>query len=234
MDLTKQEIMMYKLMSAIYNSALPVSFKGSMVLKAFLTESGFKEEIRHTVDIDCEWYIKNNITDDTILLMLQDIIHKNNISLEVKLFRKHGINRSAGFDLIDSISKEILFSMDIDIKNNRKKDRFYEIGGFKFKGVTPLQMISDKICVISSNKIFRRIKDLIDLYYFSSFFEYDYVDVKETIKISNKTLGDFNDLLNNYDELKHSYDKFRIAGISNKPDFSIVYKSVIDYIRPLL
>lgn len=49
-----------------------------------------------------------------------------------------------------------------------------------------------------------------------------------------KILGDFNDLLNNYDELKHSYDKFRIAGISNKPDFSIVYKSVIDYIRPLL
>ncbi len=55
MNVTKVEDPMYKVMSAIYTSNIPVSFKGSMVLKAFLMEENYTEDTRHTVDIDANW-----------------------------------------------------------------------------------------------------------------------------------------------------------------------------------
>jgi hypothetical protein len=38
MKITAEELLMYKVMKAIYESGIPISFKGSMVLKAFLME----------------------------------------------------------------------------------------------------------------------------------------------------------------------------------------------------
>ena len=52
MKITVEEKIMYKVMKAIYDSGIPISFKGSMVLKACLLELGYDEDTRHTVDID--------------------------------------------------------------------------------------------------------------------------------------------------------------------------------------
>lgn len=46
MQITAEEKLMYSAMKAIYDSNIPVDFKGSMVLKACLLEAGFSEEIR--------------------------------------------------------------------------------------------------------------------------------------------------------------------------------------------
>ena len=55
MNLTAEEKLMYRVMKAIFDSGIPISFKGSMVLKACLLEAGYTEETRHTVDIDANW-----------------------------------------------------------------------------------------------------------------------------------------------------------------------------------
>ena len=44
MKLSAEEKMMYRVMKALYDSGIPVSFKGSMVLKACLMEAGFSED----------------------------------------------------------------------------------------------------------------------------------------------------------------------------------------------
>lgn len=41
MQITAEEKLMYSAMKAIYDSNIPVDFKGSMVLKACLLEAGF-------------------------------------------------------------------------------------------------------------------------------------------------------------------------------------------------
>ena len=56
MNITAEEKLMYSVMRSIYDSGIPVSFKGSMVLKACLMEEGYDEETRHTADIDANWY----------------------------------------------------------------------------------------------------------------------------------------------------------------------------------
>lgn len=55
MKLSAEEKLMYSVMKAIYDSGIPISFKGSMVLKACLMEGGYTEGTRHTVDIDANW-----------------------------------------------------------------------------------------------------------------------------------------------------------------------------------
>ena len=44
MKITAEERLMYRVMKAIYESGIPISFKGSMVLKAFLMEAGFTKK----------------------------------------------------------------------------------------------------------------------------------------------------------------------------------------------
>ena len=55
MKVSAEEKIMYEVMKALYDSGIPVSFKGSMVLKACLMEAGFTDDTRHTVDIDGNW-----------------------------------------------------------------------------------------------------------------------------------------------------------------------------------
>ena len=52
MIMSLKEKMMYSVMKAIYDSGIPMSFKGAMVLKVCLSEAGYTEETRHTSDID--------------------------------------------------------------------------------------------------------------------------------------------------------------------------------------
>lgn len=95
-------------------------------------------------------------------------------------------------------------------------------------------MIADKLSAISTDKIFRRIKDVVDLYYISRIFEFNKADIMQTLKNSGRTLDTFQGFLNRTEDLQHSYEKFRFAGGVNKPPFDEVYRSVKLYIKDVL
>lgn len=78
----------------------------------------------------------------------------------------YGEGRSAGFELSDITTVDVLFTMDVDVNRSASKTKIYEIDGIRFCGVAPSVMIADKISVISTDRVFRRIKDLVDLYIF--------------------------------------------------------------------
>ena len=71
----------------------------------------------------------------------------------------------AGFELNDKSTGELIFTMDIDVNRPDVPTQMYEIEGVRFRGVSPRQMIADKVSVISKDKVFRRIKDVVDMYY---------------------------------------------------------------------
>ena len=48
MNMTAEEKLMYEVMRAVFDSGIPMSFKGSMVLKACLVEAGYPEETSNT------------------------------------------------------------------------------------------------------------------------------------------------------------------------------------------
>lgn len=234
MNLTRQEEVMYNVMKAIYDSGIPISFKGSMVLKAGLLEAGYAEETRHTVDIDANWNSDTPPTAEQMVDSLQKAITKNGMDLEVSLYRMYGEGRSAGFELTDPSTGELLFTMDVDVNRPVPPTKIYEVEGIRFCGVSPSQMIADKVAAVSTEKVFRRIKDVVDLYYISKVFEFDTDDILRTLENSGRVLESFNGFLHRTEELEHSYEKFRFTGGVNKLPFGEVYSVVKDYIRDVL
>ncbi|MBQ7707555.1 MAG: nucleotidyl transferase AbiEii/AbiGii toxin family protein [Lachnospiraceae bacterium] len=234
MNISAEEKIMYKVMKALNDSGIPISFKGSMVLKACLLEAGFLDDTRHTVDIDGNWNSDTSPSGEQLVESIQEALNKYNIEIDVSIYRMYGEGRSAGFDFTDRESGEILFTMDIDVNRPVVPTRIYEIEDIKFRGVAPKQMIADKLSVISSDKVFRRIKDFVDMYYISHVFELDVNEVLKILEDSNRILGNFEGFINRTDELKHSYEKFRFSGGVNKPSFEDVYDSVKLFIKEIL
>ena len=85
MIITAEEKLMYDVMKAVYDSVIPVNFKGSMVLKACLMEAGYTEETRHTVDIDANWYSDAPPTAEQMVESLKKAISKSGIELKVSI-----------------------------------------------------------------------------------------------------------------------------------------------------
>lgn len=234
MRLTAEERVMYEVMTAIYESGIPMNFKGSMVLKACLAEAGYLEDVRHTVDIDGNWYSTVAPTEEQMVESIQNALREKNIELDVSLYRMYGEGRSAGFELANHSTGEVLFTMDIDVNRPFAATKVYEIEEIKFRGLSVIQMLADKVSSVSTDKVFRRIKDVVDLYYFSKVFEFDKNGVQQALHDSGRTLDSFDAFLNRSEELRHSYEKFRFAGDINKPTFDDVYHAVKEYIKDIL
>ena len=95
-------------------------------------------------------------------------------------------------------------------------------------------MLADKLSVISCDKVFRRVKDLIDLYYAAQVYTPDWQKVFQALKERRKTLGSFDSFLNKPDDLRHAYSKFRFDGDVFKPAFEDVYQTVRKFIAGVL
>ena len=146
----------------------------------------------------------------------------------------YGEGRSAGFELSDTATGDMLFTMDVDVNRPAPKTKIYEVNGIRFCGAAPSQMIADKISVISTDKVFRRIKDVVDLYYISKVFAFNKAEVLEALKNSGRSLDSFNGFLHRPDDLHHSYEKFRFSGNVDKPPFDEIYVSVKTYVKDIL
>jgi len=204
-----------------------------MVLRSFLYENNYPGIIRPTKDIDANWVSDFPPTNEQIITSIQDALNDNDIKLSVSLYRAYGTGRSAGLKFLNP-DGEAIFTMDMDINRPVAGVKVYTIDNFSFKGMIPEQMLADKITAISDDRVFRRIKDVIDLYYFSRCFEFDYDRVSEIIKISEKTVSDFNGFITRKEELRHAYEKFRIDAESDRPGFDEMYGAVKGYIREVL
>ena len=68
-------------------------------------------------------------------------------------------------------------------------------------------MIADKLSAISTDKVFRRVKDVVDLYYISKAFDFNKADVMQTLKNSGRTLDTFHGFLHRTEDLRHAYKK---------------------------
>ena len=234
MILTNEEKLMYDVMESIYDSGIPVSFKGSMVLRACLIEAGYTEETRHTVDIDGNWYSDVPLTAEQMVSSLQKAVDTAGIPLEVSIYRMYGEGRSAGFELNNPSTGENLFTMDIDVNPPVVQSRVYEIEGIKFRGFSLTQMTADKVTAISTDSVFRRIKDIVDLYYVSHIVAFDRGEILRAIRESGRVIGDFSGFLQHPDRLAHAYGKFRLSPDVKKPPFEEVYQTVTTYISEAL
>ena len=170
--------------------------------------------LRLSGDIDCTAV---SFKDDNEIL---DCIKKMFPDKHVEITRNSGEKRTLQISVGD---------IPIDIETDKKSyyDIIkYSIYGSDVQGCSFYDILVDKITVLSSFKIFRRCKDLVDIYNISTNYNVDSKIFKELYNKSGRQIGDFSAFKIQKDNLEHAYSTLDLGEGAVKEDFSKVYETV--------
>jgi hypothetical protein len=199
-----------------------------MITKLILQENEFDDFVRETQDIDASWAGGNPPPMEQLTAMLNRALSELGLTAEVK--REYAEKMSAGFKILDK-SGDAKMSIDIDMRA-AVDSRAYRYGNVTFRGVTPDNVIADKISVVSSDKVFRRAKDLIDLYALSHCVTVKNTGIRAIWERESREIGTFSAFVNRRDELRHSYEKLR--RVDSKPEFGTIYGYLTGFLSPFI
>lgn len=208
------------IINALYNANLPIVFKG-MAVNRIILKNNNAPFIRETEDIDGDWIGEQLPVEEIESQINKALSQLDNIT--VQTYRNYGEHISAGFDILQFGEK--IGSFDLSIRKNEFY-QLYDIDGIKFYGQTLDKTLADKIFVLSTRKIFRRPKDLLDLYCLSSITTINKETILSILNKSNRTLEEFNPLYNQKNEIQHAYES--IYWLENKPPFEEIYSCCIN------
>lgn len=226
------ELFMFKVMTALYNMNAPIVFKGAMVLKAIQYKTGNPSGLeRETHDMDGDWCGQTPSMEYLTNLVQQAVYNAGYSNIKVIATREYGEKRSAEFSFYD-FNGMLIVSMDLSIKPNNFYLVYSLASDINFVGQSIDKIVADKIVVISSRTVMRRIKDVIDLYILSHIWRGSNTNILQIVNSSGRELNVFQSFTMRYDELTHAYSKYR-----NKAsclDFNIVYSRVLKFVSPFI
>ena len=226
--MTKQEEIMYEIIGSITSTDLPIVFKGGLVLKLLLKENGFEEIERMTKDIDASW-IGTAPTMSVIASDISQCLEKTHPALVAIPSREYGERRSGGIRIVEKETEDEIASMDIDIKP-ALGDKEYSIGDIKVRGIISDEILADKISVLSGDFIFRRVKDIVDVYALAHCITIKVNDIFSAFQKTGRVFGKFQKFLNQMEDLEHAYNKLNI--VRGKPSFEEIYSYLVLFLEP--
>lgn len=206
-------------MIELTNINAPIVFKGGLVLKMMLLENNIGT-VRYTTDLDGNWIENNNI--DQMKEIITRAVKNIRPDYTVTISRLPSEKSSAGFLILDEHQQKFT-KIDLDVKDNPFYVE-YLIEESVIRCASFEKIIADKLNALSDKKVFRRSKDLLDIYLLSEEENIDFTKVLEVLKKDNRNIGSFETLLNNLPAMEHAYNKLK--GIENKPPFYIVWNKV--------
>lgn len=221
---------MYHLIGVMSDLGYPIVLKGAVLLRVLSEGTGL--EPRLTEDIDLDWsetLITNDLLFQRITYALS-LLHDATLSLEQH--RLFDDQKGAGF-IVKRFGRE-LFRIDIRVHNNIFVTK-YVVNNLTFLGSSPTKIVSDKLVVLSSRFLKRRVKDMYDIFVLSSIWDFSLADILNITEHSGNSLGDFSTFLNSVDGkdgLRHAYSK--LTGLTTKPSFETVYTACKVFARPLI
>lgn len=228
--MTEREAVLYQIMSILYKADVPLVFKGALVVKAILNEHEFNWLERETRDIDANW-VNTPPSMDTLVSMTNNAFDGALNNFKAVAIQEYTEKQSACLEIIEKNTNTPYATIDIKIKPYTNY-MVYCVDEVSFKGVMVNEILADKISVLSGNKIFRRAKDLVDVYALSHCVEIRVADIFETCEREGRVISSFDAFLNRKDDLKHAYNK--LQRIQGKPSFNIVYSYMENFLRPFV
>jgi hypothetical protein len=228
--MNERERALYRILASISNTDAPLVFKGALITKLILAENGHQLTDRPTNDIDASW-VGAPPTMEALVETVNKALEPLADHLRAEARRAYGSNTSAGLRIVNSETGEQVVTMDVDIKPVIGS-KIYYYGEMGIRGVLVNSVLSDKICVLSGEHIFRRAKDLIDVFALAHCVAVNTSDIYEAIKVSHRTLGTFEVYQTRRSDLDHAYSK--LIGIADKPDFNDVYAYLNKFLLPFI
>lgn len=149
-------------------------------------------------------------------------------------------SETKGLDTSDSLQFEVYntnngdkvkFKIDMNIKSNSIITCEYS-PILNMNTYDALTMLSDKIVVVSSEKIFRRVKDLYDLCVIVSMYNINYLDIINHLNVKHPNVQLKNMLKSsNFEDIGHAYSKYQ--GIENKPNIEVLFNIALTFLYPI-
>lgn len=209
--------------------------KGGAALICKMIESGNERLIRKTTDIDLHCNSKEVwsrfLKDASVILNSS----RNGYTYTVEKVRsiekgKLGLSDSIKIRVNTQVG-ECSIKIDMNLKSNRIITVEYS-PILNMNTYDRYTMLADKIVAISSKSIYRRIKDVYDIYALSimgcyrSYDIIEHIDVKHGGKVLENMLT-----YENYEAISHAYKAF--SGIVNKPGINEVLGIVSSFVSPI-
>lgn len=230
-DMTEQEKLMYDLLGKISSSDIPLIFKGGLITNLVLRENGFENVKRATIDIDANW-IDNPPTMEHLVEAVKSSLGDLINNYDIVPFRSYGERKSAGLNVIDRVTNAKIISMDIEIKPTIGS-RLYFWKNTSIKGVLPNEIITDKICSVSTDLVYKhRAKDLIDTYMLSNCLDISTKEIYNLCVTKERSISSFDGLVNKKDAVEHAYNKLK--RIEGKPSFDELYFYLMKFLKPFI
>lgn len=212
------------------------ALKGGLVLMSKLFEYNRAEMFRRTSDIDIHCSNKDiwlNFCKECELILNQSSEYR------FKLIKQRSATK--GLDTSDSLTFEVRLQdgrvAKVGMDMNIKSDSIIEVSFSQSLGMVTYSdytMLADKIVVVSSQSVYRRIKDLYDICVLASIGNFELEKIWGMLyKKHNKKSTDLTNMLTktNFEVLYHAYNKF--TGILNKPDFMTILDIAQKFLHPL-
>jgi hypothetical protein len=228
--MNEREKALYQILAVLSNSGAPLVFKGALIIRLILDENGYKLTDRPTNDIDANW-VGEPPTMEALVEAVNEALESSGNNLRAEARRAYDSTTTAGLKIFNSVTGEQIVTMDVEIKPVIGSKVYY-YGEMGIRGVLVDAVLSDKICVLSGDHIFRRAKDMIDVYALANCVEVNTSDIYETIKVTGRTLEQFEAYRGRRSDLEYAYAKLR--GIVNKPDFDVVYAYLNKFLAPFM
>jgi len=226
--MTDKETTMYQILGKICRTDAPIVFKGALITKLILRENGYNALDRQTRDIDANW-----IGAPPPMSELESTINRSlnalNGKFRAEAFREYGDKKSAGLYIVENATGEKIVTMDIDMRPIYGS-RIYHYDEIGIKGVLVNEILADKITVLSKPIMFRRAKDLIDVYALAHCVEVRTSEVFDVLKSKSAIVGEFLELFTRRNDVEHAYGK--LQGIDGKPPFDDVYPYLNRFVIP--
>ena len=226
--MTEHEQLMYHVLGRISESNAPIVFKGALITKLILAENGYTASERMTRDIDANW-----VDIPPSMCVLVETVNKSLESfdgaLHAETIREYGEGKSAGIAITNTATGDRIISMDITIKPVfGSREYFYgEVG---IRGVLACEILADKISVLSKQIMFRRVKDLVDVYALAHCVNVQTTEIFDVFKGKLAVVGEFSELFTQRDDVEHAYNKLK--RMENKPLFDDVYTYLTQFVQP--
>jgi hypothetical protein len=223
--------LMYHVMIEINNTSAPIVFLGAMVLQHFLKDMGFTKIDRQTRDIDCNWIGHPPKMDDLLELVTHSIREFEDI-YSAKILRNYNEETTACIGIFDNKTLKKVFKIDIGVFPVLGEKKYY-YGKASFRGILPNEMICDKIFVLSSNSVLKRVKDVLDVYLLANCISIDTDSIFFSLKKKSMLpLLSFDAFLNHSADLEHAYKKMQ--RYTDVPNFKDVYAYVKKFMEPFI
>ncbi|MNL91346.1 hypothetical protein D3C81_10790 [compost metagenome] len=216
-------------------------FKGGNCIASMLNANNLPMTSRYTSDIDLHW--KEGYRDgwEDLILNIEELLNKyTRLGVKYILKSRRGYTKNANGDSIALIAKigdkQIDFKIDMNFSYKQVGIQQYKTITTRgiFTGYNDCTILADKLYVLKSIKICRRVKDLYDVYI------YTYkgnISMSELLNVINDKWIDF-DLDNSYilDEqnkvtIHHAFSKYRFR--VSVHDFNTVYNRVLAFVEPV-